>query len=69
MVTVGHMSPALVGRQDAGHRRDIFGFGVMLHEMLGGKRTFQGETSVDTMQAILRQDAPELPETIPAGLR
>jgi serine/threonine protein kinase len=34
-----------------------------------GKRTFQGETSVDTMQAILRQSAPDLPDTIPAGLR
>ena len=51
------------------HRSDLFSFGVILHELLSGKRAFHGETSVDTMQAILRQDAPELAETVPAGVR
>ena len=35
------------------HRSDIFSFGVVLHEMLGGARPFEGETAVDIMQAIL----------------
>ncbi|MBI1789818.1 MAG: protein kinase [Acidobacteria bacterium] len=51
------------------HRSDIFSFGAILHELLTGKRVFQGETTVDTMQAILRQEAAELPETAPAGVR
>ncbi|HEY3928933.1 MAG TPA: protein kinase [Candidatus Koribacter sp.] len=67
--TVGYMSPEQVRGQEADHRSDIFSFGVMLHEMLGTERPFQGETSVDTMQAILRQDPRELPRTVPVGVR
>ncbi len=69
MGTVGYMSPEQVRGLDADHRSDIFSLGVVLHELLSGKRPFQGETSVDTMQAILRQDPPELPATVPVALR
>ena len=69
MGTVSYMSPEQVRGLDADHRSDIFSFGVMLHGMLSGARAFHGETSVDTMQAILRQDPPELPDTVPPLLR
>ena len=69
MGTVGYMSPEQVRGVEADHRSDIFSFGVMLHEMLGGDQPFKGETAVDTMQAILREDAPDLPSTVPAGVR
>jgi serine/threonine protein kinase len=69
MGTPGYMSPEQVRGLTTDHRSDIFSFGVILHEMLTGKRVFHGETSVETMTAILRQEAPELPETVPAGLR
>jgi eukaryotic-like serine/threonine-protein kinase len=69
MGTPGYMSPEQVRGLATDHRSDIFSFGVILHELLTGQRAFHGETSVDTMQAILRKDAPELPETVPAGLR
>jgi serine/threonine protein kinase len=69
MGTVGYMSPEQVRGLDADHRSDVFSFGVVLREMLGGARPFEGETAVDTMQAILREDAPELPSTVPAGVR
>ncbi len=69
MGTVGYMSPEQVRGLDADHRSDIFSFGVVLHEMLGGARPFDGETAVDTMQAILREDAPDLPSTVPGGVR
>jgi Tol biopolymer transport system component len=69
MGTVGYMSPEQVRGLDADHRSDIFSFGVVLHEMLGSARPFEGETAVDTMQAILREDAPDLPSTVPAGVR
>jgi predicted Ser/Thr protein kinase/WD40 repeat protein len=68
MGTVGYMSPEQVRGLEVDHRSDIFSFGVILHEMLSGKRAFQGETSMDTMQAILRQDPPDLPDTVPAAL-
>ena len=38
-------------------------FGAILYEMLSGERAFKGETSADTMSAILKEDPPELSET------
>jgi hypothetical protein len=69
MGTVGYMSPEQIRGRATDQRSDIFSFGVILHELLTGKRAFQGETSVDTMQAILRRDPPDLPDTVPAGVR
>jgi len=69
MGTAGYMSPEQVRGLAADHRSDIFSFGVILHELLTGKRPFQGETSVDIMQAILRHEPPELPETVPLAVR
>jgi eukaryotic-like serine/threonine-protein kinase len=69
MGTPGYMSPEQVRGLATDHRSDIFSFGVILHELLSGKRAFHGETSMDTMQAILRDEAPELPESLPAGVR
>jgi serine/threonine protein kinase len=65
----GYMSPEQVRGLATDHRSDIFSFGVILHELLTGKRAFHGETSVETMTAILKQEAAELPETVPAGVR
>ena len=56
MGTVGYMSPEQVRGQDADHCADIFSFGVILYEMLSGKRAFQGESSVEVMNAILKDD-------------
>jgi hypothetical protein len=69
MGTVGYMSPEQIRSLPTDQRSDIFSFGVILHELLTGVRAFQGETAVDTMQAILRQDPPELPDTVPPGVR
>jgi eukaryotic-like serine/threonine-protein kinase len=69
MGTAGYMSPEQVRGLEADHRSDIFSFGVMLHEMLSGQRAFQRETSAQTMTAILQDDAPDLPPTVPGGVR
>ena len=50
-------------------RSDIFSFGVILYELLSGERAFHRETSVETMRAILREDVPELPDTVPSPVR
>ena len=63
MGTVGYMSPEQVKGQNADHRSDLFSFGAILYEMLSGKRAFYGDTSVETMSAILKQDPQELTET------
>src|SRR4029450_11514346 len=44
-------------------RSDIFSFGAILYEMLSGRRAFHGESTAETMSAILREDPPDLSET------
>jgi eukaryotic-like serine/threonine-protein kinase len=58
--TIGYMSPEQVRGQTADHRSDIFSFGAMLYEMLSGTQAFKRESSVETMNAILKEDPPEL---------
>jgi len=60
MGTVGYMSPEQVRGQTVDHRSDIFSFGAVLYEMVSGKRAFSGESSVETMNAILKEDVAEL---------
>jgi eukaryotic-like serine/threonine-protein kinase len=71
MGTAGYMSPEQVRGKTADHRSDIFAFGTILYEMISGKRAFHGETTADTMSAILKEETPELSETarnVPPGL-
>src|SRR5271156_3679730 len=61
--TVGYMSPEQLRGKPLDTRSDIFSFGAVLYEMLGGRRAFQGDSSADLMSAILNQDPPELSAT------
>jgi eukaryotic-like serine/threonine-protein kinase len=63
MGTVGYMSPEQVRGKAADSRTDIFSFGAVLYEMLSGKRAFHGDSAVDTMSAILKEEPPDLTET------
>ncbi|HEY3204678.1 MAG TPA: protein kinase [Thermoanaerobaculia bacterium] len=63
MGTVGYMSPEQVKGQTADHRSDIFSFGTILYEMLSGRRAFRGDSAVETMSAILKEDPPDLSAT------
>ncbi len=64
MGTVGYMSPEQVRGQLADHRGDIFSFGAVLYEMLTGRGAFRGDTAVETMNAILKEEPPELAESV-----
>jgi eukaryotic-like serine/threonine-protein kinase len=54
--TVAYMSPEQLRGKTVDHRSDIFSFGTILYEMMSGKRAFRGETEVDTMTAVLREE-------------
>jgi eukaryotic-like serine/threonine-protein kinase len=69
--TVGYMSPEQVRGKPADVRSDVFAYGTVLYEMLTGKRAFRRESAVETMNAILKEDPPELSsvdETMPPAL-
>jgi Tol biopolymer transport system component len=61
----GYLSPEQVRAEPAGPASDIFSLGVVLYEMLAGKRPFTGATWVEEMNATLRQEAPPLPVEMP----
>ena len=63
MGTVGYMAPEQVRGKAVDARADIFSFGAVLYEMLTGKRAFRGESPVETLNAILKEDPPSLFES------
>jgi serine/threonine protein kinase/tetratricopeptide (TPR) repeat protein len=71
MGTPGYMSPEQVRGQAVDQRTDIFALGAMAYEMLSGRRAFRGDSSADTISAILSHAPPALsgPQSpVPTGL-
>lgn len=71
MGTAGYMSPEQVRGEKLDARTDLFSFGLVLYEMVTGKRAFSGQTAAILRDAILH-DTPlptrELNSSIPAPL-
>ena len=71
--TVGYMAPEQVRGEPADARSDIFALGATLYEMLTGQRAFARDTAVESMNAILKEDppemAPEMSAVIPGALQ
>jgi serine/threonine protein kinase len=65
--TPAYMSPEQVRGEPADHRSDIFAFGCVLYEMLSGARAFRRDTPVQSMNAILSEEPPDL-DTMDPGL-
>jgi Tol biopolymer transport system component len=58
--TVGYMSPEQVRGLSADARSDIFSLGAVTYEMATGKRPFSGTSAVETMNAVLKEEPPEI---------
>ena len=67
--TIAYMSPEQATGRPGDARSDIFSFGIVLYELLAGKRPFPGSTELEVLQAIVHKAPPPLGEEIPAALR
>ncbi len=69
--TAAYMSPEQARGKKVDRRADIWAFGVILFELLSGKRLFEGETVSDTLAAVLRApiESDRLPASTSPGMR
>jgi eukaryotic-like serine/threonine-protein kinase len=69
--TPAYMAPEQARGETADKRADIWAFGVVLWEMLCGRRLFGGATTADTLTNVLSAeiDVSKLPPSTPIGIR
>ena len=67
--TVGYIAPEQVRGEPGDTRSDLFALGVVLYEMTSGRRAFDRPTTVEVLNAVLKEDAAELGAHTPEGLR
>jgi serine/threonine protein kinase len=70
--TLYYMSPEQLQAQATGQeidsRSDIFSFGLVLYEMLTGKRAFEGSSPASVIAAIMERPAPSVADIAPPAL-
>jgi tetratricopeptide (TPR) repeat protein/predicted Ser/Thr protein kinase len=66
--TLPYMAPELLRGQRGDQRADIWALGVLLHEMVSGRRPFTGATGFELSAAILHQLPEPLPPAVPEAL-
>ncbi len=67
----GYLAPEVTLGQGSDHRVDIFAAGILLWEMLAGRRLFKGESDVDTFKLVRATHVPdvrELRDDVPEAL-
>jgi serine/threonine-protein kinase len=69
--TAAYMAPEQAKGRPVDKRADIWAFGVVLFEMLTGRRVFEGEDASEILAAVLRQDIDwsRLPARTPPAIR
>ena len=63
--TLPYMPPEALKHAPIDHRADLWAFGVMLFEMLAGKRPYQGEQIAALIRSILQDPIPDLEKLRP----
>jgi len=69
--TLPYMSPEQLEGKEVDASSDIFAFGAVLYEMLTGQRTFQRQSTIDTIAAVGREEprpVSEFVKDVPDGL-
>jgi len=56
----GYLSPEAAQGKSVDARTDIFAVGIILWEMLAGRRLFQGKTDLETVKQVQRAQIPDL---------
>jgi len=64
--TVAYMSPEQARARKIDTRSDIFSLGILMFELFTGKRPFAGETTLELVSSILKDEPPLLREVDPA---
>jgi serine/threonine-protein kinase len=67
--TIEYLSPEQAMGRPLDQRSDIFSFGIVLYELVAGRRPFDGETDLDVLNAIVRLEPAPLGDDIPQALR
>jgi Tol biopolymer transport system component len=67
--TSAYMSPEQVIAGPVDARSDVFSFGIVLYEALGGLRPFTGPSPSDVRRGIVGDVAAPLPDSVPEALR
>jgi Tol biopolymer transport system component/serine/threonine protein kinase len=66
--TPAYMSPEQVRGDALDHRSDIFSFGILLYEMVTGKRPFGGASRIDLLHSILYDEPQQVVQAAPHAL-
>ncbi|HUL74865.1 MAG TPA: protein kinase [Vicinamibacterales bacterium] len=69
--TAAYMAPEQARGKTVDKRADVWSFGVVLYEMLAGRRLFRGADVTDTIAEVLKTDPDwsALPASTPASIR
>ncbi len=59
--TLPYMAPEQIRGEAADARTDLFAFGILLYELVTGRRPFQGASPADVISSILRDAPPSIP--------
>lgn len=65
--TPSYMSPEQIHGKDIDARSDVFSVGIILYEMVAGKKPFSGDSVVSITYSIMNND-PSQPQNCPYGL-
>ncbi len=64
--TANYMAPEQAQGKTVDARNDIFSFGIVFYEMLTGRRPFAGETALESISSMLKDEPPPMRQMLSA---